>query len=243
LITRTLLVDEVYEALKGLILDSGLGPGERLNIETLSAQLGVSQTPIREGLARLQGDRLAVKRPKGGYAVAPMLNAEAFNKLFEVRIALEPGAAARAAGLADAPALREMENAVMGLSQSQRGRRYSEYGNFAALDFAFHARIAAASGNEFLEDAIVRLRVHQQVARLYHRHGVVDADLTIAEHLEIMAALRARDGKHAETLMRAHIDSARRRLLLLLDKEHADRVEAEDGARRRRESSARAPVS
>ena len=56
---RQVLSDDVYETVKGLIMDSVVEPGTRLNIDALTRELGISQTPIRESLARLKDEMLS----------------------------------------------------------------------------------------------------------------------------------------------------------------------------------------
>src|SRR3954467_4992197 len=70
---RQVLSDDVYETVKGLIMDSVVEPGTRLNIDALTRELGISQTPIRESLARLEADGLVIKEPLRGYRVSSRL--------------------------------------------------------------------------------------------------------------------------------------------------------------------------
>ena len=79
-----------YEKLKVLILDHAIPPGARLGIDVLAAQLGISQTPVREALARLEGDGLVLRSVTGRYHAAPQLDLEAFDQLYTMRLLLEP---------------------------------------------------------------------------------------------------------------------------------------------------------
>src|SRR5262245_61724474 len=94
---RQVLSDDVYETIKGLIMDGVVEPGTRLNIDALTRELGISQTPIRESLARLESDGLVLKEPLRGYRVASRLSRAEFDDLFEYRLLIEPWAAGRAA--------------------------------------------------------------------------------------------------------------------------------------------------
>ena len=67
---RQVLTDEVYETLKGMIMDSEIAAGARVNIDALARELRVSQTPIRESLARLESDGLVTKAALRGYSVS-----------------------------------------------------------------------------------------------------------------------------------------------------------------------------
>ena len=212
LIERRGLVDAAYEGLKELILDQRVAPGEHLNIDAMAPQMGISQTPIREALARLEAEGLVVKvPPRGRYLVAPLLDAVAFGHLYEMRLLLEPRAAALTASRMDEGVAAGLERALAGMRTGGRGGTYREYRDFSSHDAAFHHGVAVGSGNPMLADAITRLRSHHQLARLYRDRGV-DADEGIAEHELILDALRARDTRRAERAMRAHVRGSHDRL-------------------------------
>ena len=86
--------DDVYEAVKALVMEHTLAPGDRVNIDALARELEVSPTPVREALARLESDGLVRKRPLAGYTVTPLLTRQEFTDMFDMRLVLE-GAAAR----------------------------------------------------------------------------------------------------------------------------------------------------
>ncbi len=94
---RELLADRVYLALKEYVIDNVLAPGDRLNIDALAEQLGVSPTPIREGLARLAAENLVDVRSYRGYFVKEMPTPEQMADLFDVRKVLEIHAVRRGA--------------------------------------------------------------------------------------------------------------------------------------------------
>jgi DNA-binding GntR family transcriptional regulator len=91
---RSTLGEDVYEALKALVMEHTLAPGDRINIDALARELDVSPTPVREGLARLESDGLVRKRALVGYTVSPLLTRAEFTDMFDMRLVLE-GAAAR----------------------------------------------------------------------------------------------------------------------------------------------------
>lgn len=200
-----------------MILDQQVAPSEHLNIDTLAPRLGVSQTPIREALARLEAEGLVVKeQPRGRYVVAPLLDAASFEHLFEVRLLLEPHAAGLAAARIGKADLRALERSVPAMDGPGYGSLYREYRNFAIHDARFHELIAGAGGNSTLKDTIVRLRSHHQLSRLYKGHGV-DAPEGIAEHEAIVEAIRSRNPEAAASAMRRHIEGSRGRLRTFLD--------------------------
>jgi DNA-binding GntR family transcriptional regulator len=96
------LSDEIYETVRNMLLTHEIKPGERVNIDALARQLDVSQTPVREALARLESDELVVKEPLRGYAATPVLNVKQLDDLFQFRAIIEPWAASAAAKHIDA---------------------------------------------------------------------------------------------------------------------------------------------
>jgi len=214
-----------------MILDQQVAPGEHLNIDTLAPRLGVSQTPIREALARLEAEGLVVKeQPRGRYVVSPLLDAASFEHLFEVRLLLEPEAASLAATRIGKAEVRALEHAARALEGAGHGRLYREYRGFASHDARFHELIAGASGNPTLKDSIIRLRSHHQLSRLYKGHGV-DAAEGIAEHQAILEAIRSGEARSAAAAMRRHIEGSRGRLRTFLD--DTPSAESETGGARR----------
>jgi DNA-binding GntR family transcriptional regulator len=212
---RSTLATDVYETIKGLLMDHLIAPGAKVNIDGLARELDVSPTPLREALARLESDGLVGKRPLSGYTVAPLLTREEFEHLFEMRHLLEPAAAARAAqratGAQREAVLTESEAAtVPGAEAGYRG-----FAEFSARDARFHDLIAEAAANDMLRDAITRLHSHLHLHRLYFPHGqAVD---TLDEHVRIARGISRGDARAAGKAMREHIARSRRRHVAAFD--------------------------
>ena len=101
LLRRQMLADDVYEAIKTMLMDHVIRPGARISIDGLAREFQVSSTPVREALARLESEGLAVKEPLKGYRATPLLSLAEFDDLYRFRQLLEPWAARRAAELID----------------------------------------------------------------------------------------------------------------------------------------------
>ncbi|KQR50921.1 hypothetical protein ASF88_17025 [Leifsonia sp. Leaf336] len=212
---RRALADDVYDAVLGLLMDQVIEPGSRASIDGIARQLGVSPTPVREALARLESEGLVVKKALKGYTAAPLLDSEGLRELFEMRRLLEPYAASHAAGEIDAATLDQLERLCEDMHRSgeasQTGDdRFKDYKDFANQDAEFHRLIAVHSGNGLLADAIVRLRPHMHQYRIYFKHGVVDE--TSGEHEAVLEALRAGDATRAEKAMLDHITKSYKRI-------------------------------
>src|SRR3954447_16403582 len=91
------LADEVYDTLLAQLMSLRIEPGSRVTIDALARDLGVSQTPIRDALNRIEADDLVVRIPHAGYRIPPQITRQRFEDMLEVRLLLEPATARRAA--------------------------------------------------------------------------------------------------------------------------------------------------
>ena len=208
-LSKSALSRRAYDALKVLILDHEIAPGARLGIDELAALLGISQTPVREALARLEGDGLAERHANGRYHAAPLLDLATFDDLYAVRLLLEPPAAAATAASVGAADLAALHRFVEDQRLAGTQGRPEIFAGYVAADAAFHETIAHASGNRLLADAVHHLHVHHRLGPLYRNRGVPDASDAIREHTSILAAIAAGEAAPAERLMRRHIERSR----------------------------------
>src|SRR5882757_5609774 len=199
--TRQILTDSVYDAVKALIMDDVVRPGAKLNMDALARDLAVSQTPIREALARLESERLVVKEPLRGYTSSPLLSATAFADLYEFRLHLEPWAAGRAALAAELATCTE---------EPPAGAGYADYKAFASHDARFHDLVMRLAGNETARAALADTHCHLHIFRLFYSS---DTGATVhTEHADVVTAIGAADSASATAAMRAHLEAARDRL-------------------------------
>lgn len=203
------LGDEIYAAIFERIMALEVAPGERISVDAVARQLGVSQTPIREALARLESEGLVRKTPLVGYSAAPRLSAHELADLYEMRLQLEPLAARKCAELMPDAVIQQL--VVLGADMAELAQRegLGAYAQFAQLDMAFHDQIAVSAGNGLIAEALGRLHSH---VHLFRR--LVEPQAPSAandEHHRLIAAIAARDGDAAEAAMRAHIEASRQR--------------------------------
>ncbi|MEY4712885.1 MAG: hypothetical protein RIS88_2335, partial [Pseudomonadota bacterium] len=127
-ITRTTLSEQTYETLKERILDKTLPAGAKLNIDALSRELDVSSSPIREALARLEGERLVVSEVYAGCSVAPEPTSAYLHSLLDCRVVLEGHCARIGAPLKDPRVLDVLRGAYEEMAAIPRiGTKYREY--------------------------------------------------------------------------------------------------------------------
>ncbi len=211
--TRIPLADSVYATLFEELISGKRAPGETLNIATLGDELKVSQTPIREALARLENTGLVQRFALRGYEVTPLLNAQQIGELTEARLLLEPAFAAIAAGKTTPEFLEKLRHTIIEMESGQPHR--GEYTLSGALtsDESFHLLISVQTENPYLERAYKSLRSHVQRFRLFSGTATEHAQAAAKEHHAIYDALAAGDGDAAAFQMRIHLSNAHQRML------------------------------
>src|SRR3954452_7794568 len=189
--------DRVYAVLRERILAGDLEPESRLHQEGISAELGVSRTPVREAIARLAAEGLVELLANRGARVAA-IGENDMEAAYIARLGVEPLAARLAAARRDPAELRALRKAI---SPSRRGAKAAY-----AASRAFHLALAAASGNRFLADFAEslwagRLGLHVYAQRMTPEQFAKDA----AEHEQILTAIEAGEGRPAERVSREPI--------------------------------------
>jgi DNA-binding GntR family transcriptional regulator len=223
-ITPRLIVDDVYAQLMALIMDGHVGPGMPLSIDALAREFGVSSSPVREALTRLEATGLVQRIALRGYRVAPELGVDELAELMTARLILEPPAAAAASTEPSPEFLAALRRSVEALSDAPRGPEFGAYREYFEADRAFHRLIFENSNNRFLDLAYGALGGQVQRFRLFSGRGVTDAEPTILEHSRILEAIAARDSAAASAAMHDHVAGVRERALR--DLENRDDVPA-----------------
>jgi DNA-binding GntR family transcriptional regulator len=190
-----------YRILKEKIVTLELPPASLLNEAELMAELRLGRTPIREALQRLALENLVVILPRRGTIVAD-LNMSDLQKIFEIRLELEVYTVQLAAERATPAHIAEMEALFVHADEIIHN---GDYHLLIHLDHQAHRMLAQAAQNEFLEETLERLYTH--VLRLWYvsLHRVSRLSEAIAEHRDIIAAVKVGDGQRAAQIMRAHI--------------------------------------
>lgn len=196
---------EVYEKLRAHILENRIPPGTRVNIDGVSRQLGVSPTPVREALHRLQGDNLVVATSGRGYSTTPLLDLDALRDLFEFRLLVEPWAARSAAvDRLENPSRRlERELAVFSEQTESKDDIRQE---LVSHDTRFHDLILSATHNKAVGNAYSQTHCHLHIFRLYPAD--IGGAVTMEEHRQIWQAIRDCDPAGAEKAMQQHLTGA-----------------------------------
>jgi DNA-binding GntR family transcriptional regulator len=204
LVSETKLSGVAYGALLDMILRGAIAPGELVTERQIAARLGMSRTPVREAVRRLEGEGTLERQRTGALVVRPY-SMEDFLHALAVRRLLEGEAARLAAGKVSPELLSAARERVARL------RRQGLSDTARQDDRDFHAAIAEASGNPVLATAISDLRKRTAMFRLGRLPERLEQ--VCDEHLAILDALASGDGEVARTAMQSHIDNVRAHLL------------------------------
>ena len=226
-VVATGLADEIAFRLQAAILDGEYPPGTHLQQDELCARFGVSRTPIREALRKLQAQHLVDVVPNKGATVRTPTRTD-LEEVYQLRAELEGYAAELAAtafGSAELAALDAAHQAMDETVAKQKERPLSVdeepafNARMTADNEAFHAVIHAAAGNRRLQQYLRELQ--HFFPKDYVWRAINSADeahaLAVSEHAEIRAALAAHDGAAARRAMSTHVQHAGRLLLEYLE--------------------------
>ena len=209
---RSGLTGQVQDALVDMMLEGFIPDDAPIRIDALAEALGVSATPVREALARLEGLGLVVRESYKGYRTAPKLSREELQNLMEVRRLLEPEAARLACEKADPALVRELEKVIRDQESAINLDGVAEIRAFMRADQRFHRVIHAGSGNRFLASAADALGGNVQRWRHFKDRIVTDAADSLEEHKRILECFAAGDAAGAEAAMTRHIDNLSQRM-------------------------------
>jgi DNA-binding GntR family transcriptional regulator len=202
----------VYRTLRDAILDGGLAAGERMREVVLAEQLGVSRTPVREALGRLETEGLLTLDDERGMIVTE-LSLGMVNELYVMREVLEGTAAALAARHATAVELATLR------ALADRDERFVGHPLLLAKNNRlFHLALYRCAHNRYLFKMLSSLQ--ESIALLGPTGLATDqrARNSVNEHQRLIAALEAHDARAAEDIARAHIRDALNARLAVIDK-------------------------
>jgi len=213
LLNRPKMSDEVYEALKVMILSHRLAPGQRLNLTQMEQQMGISRTPLKDALGRLAHEGLIKIEPRKGTYVADPTDDE-ISGSFDVRRVLEVYAvklAVRNMTPSRLQQIRELVEALRSLVQVQDENQILQ--EYFDLDRDLHLLIVETSGNRRLRETWEQVNLHGYMARMCYGTAGTLIDSTQEEHEQILRAFETGDASAAEQAMSNHIDRVKRSLL------------------------------
>ena len=215
----TLLVSQVYDILWQEIVQRNLKPNEKLDINQLAKEMGVSRTPIMDALARLENDGLVSRRNRVGTFVIP-LNKFTFLNSFSSRDMVEQYVTPiviTQLERKDIKALRGILDLLDSLTEGVDDETTFDYGAYTRYDHDFHLMLVKLCKNTQIIDFYRSLNSHMQIARAYSKFALQRAKEGLEEHRNILDAFVAGDVEQARLRQRVHLERSRDGVLKILD--------------------------
>lgn len=202
--TETSVAQRAYAALRAALLDMNIyeRPDQELRLDErhLAERLGVSRTPIREALARLEHEGFVESIPRRGYFIVRKSRAELV-EIIKVWAALESMAARL---IAERASDEEISSLRTIFSTFENGKIYAKLDEYSDANLAFHQRIIEMARSVTLSKMADSLLIHVRSIR----HRTISEnhrfERSIIDHMQIIEALEAREAELAEKLVRDH---------------------------------------
>ena len=211
---NTNLRDQIYQIVHDMILSREILPGEKINEEDLAGKIGVSRTPVRECLCRLENEGIVEIIPRRG-AFLRKYSRKKVAEVFDMREVLEGLVVRLAASVYDRELISRLRHVLDRVySLPDQGENLTE---FTRADVKFHRLLLNVCNNEMLQNAMAVINTHLQIIRA--RTVVIPgrARRTVEEHYLVVEAMEKQDPREAEELMRRHIESVRNHALAVLN--------------------------
>jgi DNA-binding GntR family transcriptional regulator len=189
-----------YEQIRERITTLDLAPGSPVNEQQLAAELDMGLVPVREALKLLAHENLVVITPRHGLYIADV-DLPDLEQLSEMRLALEGLSARLAAKRATADDLVVLE----ALRQEQANTPAEDSRRLFDVDHKFHQAVAQAAHNKYLADSLERLFGLSQRLWYLALPSLGFLPTAVEKHLELVGAIKGKDGNRAEAIMREHV--------------------------------------
>jgi DNA-binding GntR family transcriptional regulator len=216
-IVQERLVNEVYQRLRELVFQNSYTPGQRLDIEDIAEQLGISRQPVMEAINRLAHEGLLVVRPRVGTFVRE-LSSQDIHTILEARLMMELFAVTHAQ-----PQPTEIQELYSYLDRmdtlvSQEPFHYLSYNE---LDVQFHRALINMVHNPLIEKLYNELHAQYIPVRAFYRNALEYTLTAYDEHREIVNALARGDMAGAATILEKHIKNAEHGIQRILQQGNA----------------------
>jgi len=196
--------EAAFEKIKEAIIKGHFKPGEKLVEQTLAQEMGVSRTPVREAIRRLEAEGFVVSIPRKGVVVS-RADKEEIVQLYSIRAELEGLAARWAIENADEDDIRKLDEAI---SRMEETAASGDLDGVVQSNALFHDAIAQASKSRILCTLLKTLQDNIQRFRFRSLHLPGRPEAALAEHKEIVAAIKEKKTEEADRLLKEHLQNA-----------------------------------
>jgi DNA-binding GntR family transcriptional regulator len=208
------LVDTAYDLIRRRILDNAWPPGHRALEQEVALALGMSRTPVREALVRLQNDGLVEVVPRHGMRVLPVSPTD-MREIYEILTALECMAAEIVARRK--PSDAELLPLIQATADMDKALENDDLNAWAAADERFHASLVELSGNRQLAATVWNYWDRAHRARMFSLRLRPKPVNSTQEHTALVDRLRDGDAAGAAQVNREHRERASRELLVIFE--------------------------
>lgn len=211
------LADQVYDKIVKLIHQQKIKSGERVVIDKLAKEYGVSLIPVREALARLHAQGMLELVSNRGYRVSSPPTSGDFDQLFRARLAIEFGALYIGFDKVNTKTIERLNNLNRQIEKIDRNKPDDFFNEFEKLNVKFHKTIISLSASTFLMEVYEKMGLIPQTGRRMYKKGVPDIKNNIKEHDMIINALKSGEKNVALEALEGHILGGLSRLKTSLD--------------------------
>jgi DNA-binding GntR family transcriptional regulator len=217
--------EQAYLALRRRLADGTYPPGLHLREEELAAQLGVSRTPVREALRRLDAEGWLRVVPNQGAFAAEWSRAD-IEEIFDLRALLESHAAERAATTASAERIAALHSACDAGEAALPATDLAAIERVSDANVRFHQTLWEISGLARTRAMLASLAVPPMILRNFRHFDEADLRRSLAQHRELVAAIATRNAAWAGAVMRAHVQAGKAIFLAAADPAKPERLTA-----------------
>jgi DNA-binding GntR family transcriptional regulator len=217
------LADQAYEIIKKAIINSEFPPGEYIVEASLAKSLGISRSPLREAMVKLQEEDYLESVPDRGTRVAP-IRPKYFMDLYEYRCAVESLAARKSAKNITKWDINRMEKLVKKMDQYIRK---NDFHSWSKNDYSFHDIIINKSDNEIVKREIKKLRDQLVRVALIANRFPEHIKESHKEHCMILEAMKLKSPEKLEKAVTSHIEKVIQRVSLALKKIDISKIPAD----------------
>jgi DNA-binding GntR family transcriptional regulator len=200
------LVSQLHEELRLRIQSGQFKASDRLNINALAKEFGISPTPVREALAMLSAEKLVEFKENSGYSVAPAPTREEFIQWAMARVIIETQSMMLHEGEVARQTISALKRANRRIEQGELGSGVAEISMFSDANWEFHRILVGLADNVFLANAHQTLYRGRRFSQIFLGRGIVDRRQIVDEHNAIIAALEIGNLELAATELKQHIE-------------------------------------
>ena len=208
-------VSDAYTRLKNEIRTNRLPPGFQATEPEIALQLGMSRTPVREALIRLESEGLVELIPRRGARILP-INVSDMKEIYEILTSLEPDVAANLA--AKKPTEADLEPLVKATTDMESALENDDLDAWADADDRFHIHMLDLHGNRRLREFVLELNDQAHRSRIVTLRLREKPIRSNQEHREILRLIRSGNADATRTAFRKHRQRAAQELINLLEK-------------------------